>query len=145
LLVSVTFIGFDKNTLAYYIISKLRIHNVQALGVLTKNLLRLLLIPYRSKREFLSLSVTSTLMGAHKGLHSKGRLLALTSNISLGWRKLAMTNTLTYYYRDSIIAVKCFIVQAQVLNITNVCTPKFKKYMMNQLFDFKIPAFMIKF
>ncbi len=119
---SVTLIGFDKNTLAYYIISKLRIHNVQALGVLTKKLLRLLQI----KRECLSLWVTSAHVGPHTGLHSKGGLLALTSNISLGWRKLAVTNTLTYYYRDSIFAVKCFIVQAQVLNITNVCTPKFK-------------------
>ncbi len=45
------------------------------------------------------------------GLHSKGRVLALPTNISLGWKWLTLTNTLAYYATEFITAVKSFMVQ----------------------------------
>jgi hypothetical protein len=46
------------------------------------------------------------------GPHSNGRLLALPTNIRLGFKWMAVANTLAYYDAATIIAVKCFIVQA---------------------------------
>jgi hypothetical protein len=43
-------------------------------------------------------------------LHS-GRLLALTSNIKLGWKGMEVANTLAYYDTAKIIGLKIIIVQ----------------------------------
>ncbi len=45
-------------------------------------------------------------------LHSNGRLLALPANIRLRWKSMAVANTLAYYIKATITAVKSFIVQA---------------------------------
>ncbi len=37
--------------------------------------------------------------GASTGLYSTGRLLAVPTNIRLGWKLMAVANTLTYYDR----------------------------------------------
>jgi hypothetical protein len=44
------------------------------------------------------------------GLHS-GRVPALSANIRLGWKRMAVTNTLAYYNTATITTVKRFIVQ----------------------------------
>ncbi len=46
------------------------------------------------------------------GAPLKGRLLALSTNIRLGWKGLTETNTPAYYENLLITAVKSFIVQA---------------------------------
>jgi hypothetical protein len=43
--------------------------------------------------------------------HFNGRLLALPANISLGWKQVAVANTLAYYGTATITTVKGFIVQ----------------------------------
>ncbi len=45
-------------------------------------------------------------------LHSNGRLLALPSNIRLGWKCMEVTNTRAYYDTATITAVKSLTVQA---------------------------------
>ncbi len=40
------------------------------------------------------------------GLHSIGKLLALPANIRLGWKQIAVTNTLAYYDAATITAFK---------------------------------------
>ncbi len=42
------------------------------------------------------------------GLHSKGRLQALPTNIGLGWKGLTATNALAYFWQLSIAAEKLF-------------------------------------
>ncbi len=49
------------------------------------------------------------------GLHSNGRLLALPTNNVLGWKRMAVTNTLAYYDMATIKAVKSFIVRAPAI------------------------------
>ncbi len=44
--------------------------------------------------------------------HSNGRLLALLTNIRLGWKCMATASTLICYNMKTITAVKRFIVQA---------------------------------
>ncbi len=60
----------------------------------------------------------------HTGLHSKGRLLALSANISLGWYYLTLTlaNTQAYQRTELITPVKVFIPQAPGVVLT---TPDF--------------------
>jgi hypothetical protein len=41
-------------------------------------------------------------------LHSKGRLLSLSSNNMLGWKGITMTDTLAYYNSVIIMAGKVF-------------------------------------
>ncbi len=50
--------------------------------------------------------------GALTGLQFKGRLLVLLTNIRLGSKWLAVTNTLVYYGMELITIGKIFIVQA---------------------------------
>jgi hypothetical protein len=46
-------------------------------------------------------------------LHNSNRgLLGLPANIRLGWKWMAVANTLAYYCTATITAVMCFIVQA---------------------------------
>jgi hypothetical protein len=45
----------------------------------------------------------------HTGLHSKGRLLALPANISLGLNYLTLANTQAYQRTELITPVKVFI------------------------------------
>jgi hypothetical protein len=51
------------------------------------------------------------------GLQSKGRLVALPSNIRLRWKQLKLTNTLAYHDRKLIRALKCFIPQGPGVNL----------------------------
>ncbi len=44
-------------------------------------------------------------------LHSNVWLLAVPTNIRLGWKRMAVVNTLAYYDMVTITVVKCFIVQ----------------------------------
>jgi hypothetical protein len=44
-------------------------------------------------------------------LHSNGRLLALPTNIRLGWQEMALTGTLAYCVTATVKAVKGFTVQ----------------------------------
>jgi hypothetical protein len=46
------------------------------------------------------------------GLHTNGRLLALSTNIRLGWKWIAVANTLAYCFTATITAIKGFIAQA---------------------------------
>ncbi len=46
------------------------------------------------------------------GTPLKGKLLALPTNIRLGWKSLPGTNTLAYYENPQITAILGFIVQA---------------------------------
>ncbi len=55
----------------------------------------------------------------HSGLHSNGRLLALPTNIRLGWKWMEEANTLAYYYTARITAIIGFIVQAPGTNVIN--------------------------
>jgi hypothetical protein len=50
------------------------------------------------------------LVESDKMLHY-GRLLALTSNIKFGWKRMEVANTLAYYDTAKIIGLKIFIVQ----------------------------------
>jgi hypothetical protein len=45
-------------------------------------------------------------------LHSNGRLLALPTNIRLGWQEMALASTLAYCVTATVMAVKSFTVQA---------------------------------
>ncbi len=47
--------------------------------------------------------------------HSNGRLLAKPTNIRLGWKLIAMANTLAYYDMITITTVKSFIIRAPAL------------------------------
>jgi len=47
-------------------------------------------------------------------LHSNDWLLALSSNIRLGWRLLSLANTLAYYGTDFTTDVKCFIMKTLI-------------------------------
>jgi hypothetical protein len=81
------------------------------------------LLPYCNKLECLQLPFTSTLVKylwarleptrvePLIGLHSNGRLLALPRNITLGYKKMKVANTLAYCDRATITALKIFIVQ----------------------------------
>ncbi len=40
-----------------------------------------------------------------------GRLIALPANITVGWKLIAVTNTLAYFNTATIASVKSFIVQ----------------------------------
>jgi hypothetical protein len=40
------------------------------------------------------------------GLHSNGRLIALPTNIRLGWKKMEKANTLAYYDTAIITVIK---------------------------------------
>ena len=51
------------------------------------------------------------------GFHSHGKLLALSANIGLGWKCMAVANTLVYCDWATITAVKSFIVQALGVNL----------------------------
>ncbi len=45
-------------------------------------------------------------------MHSNGRLLALPTDIRLGWTGLEVSNALAYYYDTAtVMTVKSFIVQ----------------------------------
>ncbi len=46
-----------------------------------------------------------------KELRSNGRLMALPTNIRLGWESMAVANTLAYHVTATIMAVKSFKVQ----------------------------------
>jgi hypothetical protein len=48
------------------------------------------------------------------GLHSNGRLLALPTNVILGWKLMAVVNALAYYDTESITSVKSSTTHAQV-------------------------------
>ncbi len=56
--------------------------------------------------------VGAYLSGALMRVQPNGRLLALPENIRLGWKLMAVANTLTFYNAAAIMAVKSFIVQA---------------------------------
>ncbi len=45
-------------------------------------------------------------------LLSNVKLLTLPTNIRLGWKQIAVANTLAYYDRATITVVNSFIVQA---------------------------------
>jgi hypothetical protein len=47
-----------------------------------------------------------------KELQSNGRALTLPTNIRLGWKWLAVANTLAYYNMGTITSLKSFNVQA---------------------------------
>ncbi len=52
--------------------------------------------------------------GAYQsGAPSNGRLLAMPTNLRLGWERLGVTNALAYYSSATITAVKSLIVHAQ--------------------------------
>ncbi len=51
-----------------------------------------------------------------------GKLLALPTNVRLGWKSLPRTNTLAYYKSLEITAVKSFITLAPGQNITKLFT-----------------------
>ncbi len=53
-----------------------------------------------------------------KGLHFNGMLLAFPANIRLGWKRMAMANTLAYNNTATNIALKSFIVQTPRENKT---------------------------
>jgi hypothetical protein len=55
--------------------------------------------------------------GAYPREQSYKRALALLTNISQGQKRIAVTNTLGFYDRESVMAVKSFIMQAPVLII----------------------------
>ncbi len=42
------------------------------------------------------------------GLHSEGRLLALPVNFRPGWKWLTVTNTVAYYGKEFVMAVRKF-------------------------------------
>jgi hypothetical protein len=46
-----------------------------------------------------------------------GRLLALPTNVKLGWDRMAVANTLAYYDEATITAVKTFIAQTSGANV----------------------------
>ncbi len=46
----------------------------------------------------------------------KGRLLALPTNIRLGWKGLPGTNILAYYEKSQLTAVKSFVTLAPGVN-----------------------------
>jgi hypothetical protein len=46
------------------------------------------------------------------GLHSNGRQQALPANIRLRWNSIAVANTLAYYNKTTVTAVKSFVKQA---------------------------------
>ncbi len=52
-----------------------------------------------------------------KVFHS-GSLLVLPSNIRLGWKSMQVANTLAYYDTAIIVAIKSFIVQAALYQVT---------------------------
>ncbi len=62
------------------------------------------------------------------GLHSNGRLLALQVNFRLGWKWMAVTNTLAYYDTAAITTQKSFILQ----------TPGKQRYMSEIIFFEKL-------
>ncbi len=71
------------------------------------------------------------------GLHSNGRLIALPTNNGLGWKRMAVTNTLAYYNMATVKYVKSFIVRASAIqNLFTVvksfiaCLDFFKSYML---------------
>jgi hypothetical protein len=66
--------------------------------------------------------------GGLAGLHSKGRLLALPTNIKLGWKSLTVTNTLAYFITELVTAVKYFIVQTPVACTVKLFTAVFLPY-----------------
>ncbi len=46
-------------------------------------------------------------------LHSNGKLLALPTNIRLGWKQMVVANTVAYYGTATIMDVKSLIIQTE--------------------------------
>jgi len=81
------------------------IFKFRPLGCVLRNLL-LILLPYHNKLEWLSLSFTSTLICylQTRNMPTRVELLALPKSIRLGWRWMALANTLAYYNTTIITA-----------------------------------------
>ncbi len=54
----------------------------------------------------------------HTGLHSKGRILALPENISLGWYYLIVANTQAYQRTELFTSLKVFIAHEPEAQLT---------------------------
>jgi hypothetical protein len=50
----------------------------------------------------------------YRTLHCNGKLIALPANIKMGWKWMAVSNTIAYYNTGTITATKSFIVLASV-------------------------------
>ncbi len=58
--------------------------------------------------------------------------MALPTNIRLGWKVLAGTNTLAYYGNPQIAAVISFMVQAHGVNLTKSFWSSFNSYKLER-------------
>ncbi len=58
--------------------------------------------------------------GAPEGIQPNGWLPALPPNIRLGGKWLTFSNTQAYCHTAKITAVKCFIIQAPVIDLINM-------------------------
>ncbi len=98
-------------------------------------------LPYRGAPESLP---KPTQVKHLSGAPLYGNLLALPTNIRLGWKGLSGTNALAYYEKAQLTAVKCFItLAATTFGITTIIIATFTMTTFSLMTSSRIEFFVV--